>query len=122
VQTWPVDGWPLAAGEDDLVIELLLVAGCPKHETFAAHLRQLLDDNGVHTPVRLAEVTDDREAHRLGFLGSPRRSTTSWSPSTSKRTCRPMKAMPCPTPAGSLQTVHEGLLEVLLGDRPDRSG
>lgn len=59
--------------EDDEppTIELLYFTGCPHHAAFLPHLRQLLDSNEVHSPVQLIEVSDDDEAHRLRFLGSP---------------------------------------------------
>ncbi len=59
--------------EDDTspTVELLFFAGCPHHAVFLPHLQQLLDSNGVSSPIQLVEVTDDRQAHELRFLGSP---------------------------------------------------
>lgn len=53
------------------MIELLYFAGCPHHAEFLPHLQELLDRNNIDSPVQLIEVTDDEEAHRLRFLGSP---------------------------------------------------
>lgn len=59
--------------EDDAspTVELLFFAGCPHHAVFLPHLQQLLDRNGVSSPLELVEVTDDTQAHELRFLGSP---------------------------------------------------
>lgn len=53
------------------MIELLYFTGCPNHETFLPHLRELLRDLGEHRPVQLIHVTDDRSAQQHRFLGSP---------------------------------------------------
>ena len=52
------------------VVELLYFAGCPNHDAFLPHLRHLLDRSRPGL-VRLVEVTDDADAQRLRFLGSP---------------------------------------------------
>lgn len=57
--------------EPQPVIELLFFTGCPNHDAFLPHLRQLLDSHHVYATVRLVEVTDDDDAQRLRFLGSP---------------------------------------------------
>lgn len=59
--------------EDDtsLTVELLFFAGCPHHAAFLPHLQQLLNTNYVSSPMQLVEVTDDRQAQELRFLGSP---------------------------------------------------
>lgn len=53
------------------MIELLYFAGCPNHDTFLPHLRELLRRLGEHRPVQLIDVTDDRSAQQHRFLGSP---------------------------------------------------
>lgn len=53
------------------MIELLYFAGCPNHDTFLPHLRELLRDLGEDRPVQLVEITDDRSAQQHRFLGSP---------------------------------------------------
>ncbi len=61
--------------EDDraepAVIELLYFDGCPNHSAFLPHLQRLLIGHGIDSPVRLVNVTDDQDAQRLRFLGSP---------------------------------------------------
>lgn len=52
-------------------VELLHVAGCPNSATFLPHLRHVLTERGVRGRVQLVEVSDEQEAHRLRFLGSP---------------------------------------------------
>jgi len=61
--------------EDDraepAVIELLYFDGCPNHSAFLPHLQRLLIGHGIDSPVRLVNVTNDQDAQRLRFLGSP---------------------------------------------------
>ena len=52
-------------------IELLYFQGCPNHEAFVPHLRELLIGAGVPAEIELVEVPDDRTAQAVGFLGSP---------------------------------------------------
>jgi len=52
-------------------VELLFFAGCPHHVAFLPHLQQLLTRLDVSSPVQLVDVTDDRQAQQLRFLGSP---------------------------------------------------
>ncbi len=53
------------------VIELLYFDGCPNYSAFLPHLQRLLIGHGIDSPVRLVNVTDDQDAQRLRFLGSP---------------------------------------------------
>jgi len=52
-------------------IELFFIPGCPHHDVFLPHLQQPLDRRDIASPVQLVEVTDDQQAQRLRFLGSP---------------------------------------------------
>lgn len=52
-------------------IEVLYFDGCPNHETFLPHLRDLLAEHSITAPVTLIRIDSvaDAQAHR--FLGSP---------------------------------------------------
>ncbi|MEC3980491.1 DF family (seleno)protein [Amycolatopsis sp. H20-H5] len=52
-------------------VELLYFDGCPNHETFLPHLRQLLAEHAVTAPITLIRVEDDEDARHHRFLGSP---------------------------------------------------
>lgn len=52
-------------------IELLYFDGCPNHETFLPHLRQLLDEHGITAPVTLVRIDSHDDARVRRFLGSP---------------------------------------------------
>jgi Alkylmercury lyase len=55
----------------EMSIELLYFDGCPNHEAFLPHLRDLLRRVGVMDEVRLVHVGSLEEAERERFLGSP---------------------------------------------------
>ena len=49
-----------------------MVPGCPQQHLTAERLRQVLDDAGMpDTGVTTRVITDQAEAERLGFTGSP---------------------------------------------------
>jgi hypothetical protein len=50
---------------------MLYFEGCPNHETLLPHLRELLAEAGVSSPVELVNVPDTAAAERERFLGSP---------------------------------------------------
>lgn len=52
-------------------IEFLYYQGCPSHDAALARLRDVLAEEGVAAPVRVIEVTTDRQAEDLRFIGSP---------------------------------------------------
>ena len=56
---------------DPAVIELLYFDGCPNHSDFLPHLQRLLIGHGIDSLVCLVNVTNDQDAQRLRFLGSP---------------------------------------------------
>jgi hypothetical protein len=56
---------------DRVKIEVLYFDGCPNHEALLPHLRELLDEAHVASPVELVEVPDDAAAQSQRFLGSP---------------------------------------------------
>ena len=62
---------PGRAGSRPVRIELLYFDGCPNHEAFLPHLRELLDRERVTEEVRLRRVESPEEAERERFLGSP---------------------------------------------------
>ena len=52
-------------------IELLYFDGCPNHEAFLPHLRELLSRERITDEVRLRRVESPEDAERERFLGSP---------------------------------------------------
>lgn len=52
-------------------IEILYFDGCPNHEAFVPHLRDLLARHNLVADVTNTRVDSDEEAQHLGFLGSP---------------------------------------------------
>jgi hypothetical protein len=52
-------------------VELLYFDGCPNHEAFLPHLRELLDRVGIAEEIRLRRVESPEAAERERFLGSP---------------------------------------------------
>lgn len=52
-------------------IEVLYFDGCPNHEALLPHLRELLREARVTSPIELVEVPDESTALRERFLGSP---------------------------------------------------
>lgn len=52
-------------------IELLYFDGCPNHEAFLPHLRELLSRERRTEEVRLRRVESPEHAERERFLGSP---------------------------------------------------
>lgn len=52
-------------------LELLYWAGCPSHPAALADLRAALGELGSDAAVALREVSDEDDAARLGFPGSP---------------------------------------------------
>ena len=52
-------------------IEVLYFDGCPNHDTFVPHLRELLAEAGVAADVTLRRIDSDADAQRFRFLGSP---------------------------------------------------
>ena len=52
-------------------IELLYVKGCLRWKSALAGLRQVLREQRVREPVQIIEVSDQEEAVRRRFLGSP---------------------------------------------------
>lgn len=54
-----------------MTIELLSFDGCPNHEAFLPHLRDLLRRHGVEGDVRVRMVPTAEDAERERFLGSP---------------------------------------------------
>jgi hypothetical protein len=53
-------------------IELLYFDGCPNHEAFLPHMRELLQRAGIDEQVNLRRVESPETAERERFLGSPR--------------------------------------------------
>ena len=53
------------------LIELLYFDGCPNHEQLHPHVQHLLADLGIDADIHLVNVSDDADAQRFKFLGSP---------------------------------------------------
>lgn len=54
-----------------VVVQILYFDGCPNHEAFLPHLRELMDAAGAEAEVQLRRVGDIEAAERERFLGSP---------------------------------------------------
>lgn len=54
-----------------MTVELLWWDGCPSHPEALADLQRILREEGVETEVSRIEVTDDDQARRERFPGSP---------------------------------------------------
>ncbi len=52
-------------------IDFLFYADCPSHETALARLHDVLAEEGLAADIALTEVTSDRQAEELRFVGSP---------------------------------------------------
>jgi hypothetical protein len=54
-----------------MTVELLWWDGCPSHPEALADLQRILREEGVEAEVSRIEVTDDEQARRERFPGSP---------------------------------------------------
>jgi hypothetical protein len=54
-----------------MTVELLWWEGCPSHPEALADLERILREEGVETDVSRIEITDDEQARRERFPGSP---------------------------------------------------
>ena len=52
-------------------IDFLFYADCPSHETALARLQDVLAEEGLAADIALTEVSSDRQAEALRFVGSP---------------------------------------------------
>lgn len=52
-------------------LEVLYFDGCPNHEAFLPHLRELLAQAGAHAELSLRRIESPEVAERERFLGSP---------------------------------------------------
>jgi hypothetical protein len=52
-------------------VELLVVDACPNEAPARDTLRRVLDRAGVNVPIATVVITDDDQAQRYGFHGSP---------------------------------------------------
>jgi len=68
-------------------IDLLYFDGCPSWQGGLENLKTALAAEGLEADIRLVKVTDNAEASRLKFLGSPsfRRDGVDWWPEERKR-------------------------------------
>ena len=68
-------------------IELFYFEGCPSWQVGLENLKAALAAEGLEAHIRLVKVTDDDEAARLKFLGSPsfRVDGVDWWPEERKR-------------------------------------
>ena len=54
-----------------MTVELLWWEGCPSHSRALEDLRRILSEEGVDAEVSRVEITDDEQARRERFPGSP---------------------------------------------------
>ena len=54
-----------------MTVELLWWEGCPSHPDALADLERILREEGVDAEVSRVEITDDEQARRERFPGSP---------------------------------------------------
>jgi hypothetical protein len=54
-----------------MTVELFWWDGCPSHPAALADLQRILREEGVETDVSRIEITDDEQARRERFPGSP---------------------------------------------------
>ena len=66
-RTVPMGSW----GVSVMTVELLYTEGCPYVAAYLPHLQQLVVGTGLDEPVRTRVVTDDDQAQRERFMGSP---------------------------------------------------
>ena len=52
-------------------VEVLYFEGCPNHAPAMGMVRRVLDREKIQAEVRLIEVTDEKAAETVRFLGSP---------------------------------------------------
>ena len=52
-------------------IDFLFYADCPSHETALARLQDVLAEEGLAADIALTEVSSDRQAEALRFVGPP---------------------------------------------------
>ena len=52
-------------------IELFYLEGCPNVEPTVQRLRQVLQERGLEVPISEINVSDERKAREVRFLGSP---------------------------------------------------
>jgi len=52
-------------------VEVLYFEGCPNHAPAMGMVRRVLDREKIQAEVRLIEVTDEKAAKTMRFLGSP---------------------------------------------------
>ena len=54
-----------------MTIEVFYFDGCPNHDRLLEHLPRLLEREGIAARIVLRNVSDDQQAQRARFLGSP---------------------------------------------------
>lgn len=52
-------------------VEVLYIDGCPNHRPLVERVKKVLRQERISVPLMEIEVQDEREAKRMGFLGSP---------------------------------------------------
>lgn len=52
-------------------VEVLYIDGCPNHRPLVERVKKVLQQERISVPLMEIEVQDEREAKRMGFLGSP---------------------------------------------------
>lgn len=85
------------------VLELLYFDGCPSHDAFLPHLRQLLAEHNIVAPITFTRIETDDDAQRHRFLGSPtvRVNGVDVDPTVAGRTGYGMQCRLYTTPTGT---------------------
>jgi hypothetical protein len=101
-------------------IEILYFDGCPNHDAFLPHLRDLLARHNLVADVTTTRVDSDQNAQHLGFLGSPtvRINGRDIDPSAGTRTDYGMQCRLYRTPDGLTGHPCDDWILVALGLNP----
>jgi len=103
------------------LVELLYFDGCPNHDAFLPHLRQLLTENEINAPVTLIRVDNDDDARTQRFLGSPtlRVNGLDVEPGALDRESYALQCRRYATPHGTTGTPPDQWILDALIDNPD---
>jgi hypothetical protein len=52
-------------------VEFIFWEGCPSHDVALERLRQVMAEDGIDSPIEVAEVETEEQAEATHFVGSP---------------------------------------------------
>ena len=52
-------------------VEVFYIDGCPNHKPVVERVKKVLQQERISVPLVEVEIHDEREAKKIGFLGSP---------------------------------------------------